>query len=177
VTHRFVVSYVWALPALSSTSPWVRGIFGSWETSGIWTFQSGRPFSVFSGRDNAFSGINRDNADLIGDPFLDTDRPRGEQIEQYFRTSAYATNATGTFGSAPRNHLRGPGYSNVDLAVLKNFPIREGMNFQFRTEFFNTFNQPNFSNPFSTQSTPARFGRIESAGDARVIQFGLKLLF
>ena len=177
VTHRFVVSYVWALPALSSTSPWVRAIFGSWETSGIWTLQSGPPFSVISGRDNAFSGINRDNADLIGDPFLDTDRPRGEQIEQYFRTSAYATNATGTFGSAPRNHLRGPGYSNVDLAVLKNFPIREGMNFQFRTEFFNGFNQPNFSNPFSTQSTPTRFGRIESAGDARVIQFGLKLLF
>ncbi|MBI3693574.1 MAG: TonB-dependent receptor [Acidobacteria bacterium] len=177
VPHRFVASYVWALPALSPASPWVRAIFGSWETSGIWTLQSGRPFSVTSGRDNAFSGINRDYANLVGNPFLDTGRSRAERIAQYFQTSAYATNTTGAFGTAPRNHLRGPGSFTVDLAVMKNVPVRERMSFQFRTEFFNAFNQPNFNNPFSSHATASRFGRIESAGDPRIIQLGLKFLF
>jgi hypothetical protein len=177
VPHRFVASYVWALPTLSSARAWLRAIAGNWETSGIWTLQSGRPFTVFSGRDNAFSGISRDSADLVGNPFLDTGRPRGERIAQYFLTSAYATNAIGTFGTAPRNHIRGPGSFAVDLAVLKNIPVREKMNLQFRTELFNAFNQPNFSAPFSTHSTPARFGRIESAGEPRIIQLGLKFLF
>jgi hypothetical protein len=177
VTHRFVASYVWALPALQQRHAAIRAVFGNWETSGIWTMQSGRPFTVLSGRDNSLSGIGRDLADLVGDPYLDTGRPRAELIAQYFNTAAYATNATGTFGTAPRNHLRGPGYFNADLALMKTFPIRERIRTQFRAEFFNAFNRPNFNNPFSTHSTPSRFGRIESAGDPRIIQLGLKVLF
>ncbi|MCP5118441.1 MAG: hypothetical protein GY953_47120 [bacterium] len=156
----------------------VRAILGDWQTSGIWTFQSGRPFTVLSGRDNALSGINRDFADLTGeDAMLDTGRSRAELIDEYFNTGAFQPNALGTFGNAPRNFLRGPGLVNFDLAAMKNFPIKERLRVQFRTEFFNAFNKPNFSNPYTTQRVTSRFGGIEGAADPRIIQFGLKLLF
>lgn len=177
VPHRLVASYVWALPRLAEQPVWLRTVFGNWETSGIWTLQSGRPFSVLSGRDNSLSGIGRDYADLVGDPYLDTGRPRSELIAQYFNPGAYTQNVAGTFGTAPRNHLRGPGFFNIDMALMKGIPIHESLRAQFRAEFFNVLNKPNFGNPFATQSTPARFGRIESAGEPRIIQLGLKVLF
>jgi hypothetical protein len=177
VPHRFVLSYVWMLPRLDDQTPVVRHLLGHWETSGIWNMQSGKPFSIYSGSDNALSGINRDYANLVGDPYLDSGRPRSELIQQYFNTSAYAPNPAGTFGTAPRNHLRGPGDFTADLSVMKIIPITERFRTQFRAEFFNLFNRPNFGNPYATQRVSSRFGHIESAGDARVIQFGLKLLF
>jgi outer membrane receptor protein involved in Fe transport len=177
IRHRAVVSTVWALPLLKDKTPLVRHVLGSWELSGIMTLQSGRPFGVLSGRDNAISGISRDYADLLGNPFLPAGRARAEYIAQYFNPAAYGPNAMGTFGNAPRNHLTGPGLFGLDAAIMKDIPFRERFRAQFRTELFNAVNRPNFSSPFSSQNNLARFGRIEAAGDARVIQLGLKLLF
>ena len=83
VPHRLVISGVWSLPSMQRTSPVLRWVAGGWELSGIFTSRSGLPFSVFSGRDNALSGISRDYPDLIGLPSLGSDRPRGEQIARY----------------------------------------------------------------------------------------------
>jgi hypothetical protein len=81
----------------------------------------------------------------------------------------------GTFGNAGRNILTGPGFSSVDVSVIKNTPIREGLTLQFRAEFFNLLNRSNFNLPDSFLGSPA-FGRILSAGTPRRVQFGLKLL-
>ncbi len=177
VRHRAVVSMVWALPRFSGRNAALRYAAGGWSLNGIFTAQSGRPFSVFSGRDNAFSGIARDYADLAGSPYLPTDRARKDLLAQYFNPAAYTANAVGTFGNAPRSHLIGPGLVSLDAAILKEFRVRERYATEFRAEFFNTFNRPNFNSPFATQNNPARFGRIESAADARVVQLGLKFLF
>ena len=177
VPHRFVVSSVYALPKLAGQAAWLRQVAGGWQASGILTLQAGRPFSVRSGLDNSFSAINADYADLVGNPFLDTGRPRAQLIAQYFNPQAFATNALGTFGTAPRNLMIGPGLANCDLAIVKSFAVRERFRVEFRTEFFNTFNRPNFNNPYAVQSSPARFGHIESAGDPRIMQFALKLAF
>ena len=84
------------------------------------TWQSGFPFTVSSGRDNSFTGINRDRADFLGgDPNLGSDRPHGEMVAQYFDTSKFVANAIGTFGNSAKNMLRGPRYFNTDLALLK----------------------------------------------------------
>jgi hypothetical protein len=174
VPHRFVTSYVWVLPRLANAPGILRWTIGGWETSGIWTIQSGRPFSVMSGVDNAFSGINSDRADLVGNPDLPDDRPKQEWLNEYFNTSAFAPNAPGTFGTAPRSFLRGPRYFNVDMAVMKNFRFMERYEFQFRTEFFNAFNRANFGNPYNVQRVSSRFGKIESADDPRILQFALK---
>jgi len=67
---------------------------------------------------------------------------------------------------------------DVTLGVFKRFRgFRESHYLQFRTEMFNAFNRPNFSNPGTNLDTPAAFGRIVGAGDGRIIQFGLKYSF
>jgi hypothetical protein len=150
---------------------------GGWESSGLITLQSGTPFSIMSGTDRSLSGIGADYADVVGNPELSGDRPRQDVISQYFNKTAFAPAALGTFGTAPRNVLRGPGYANFDLGVMKRFQIVERLSTQFRVEMFNALNHPNFNNPFASVNTPSRFGKIESAKDPRIIQLGLKLIF
>ena len=141
------------------------------------TWQSGFPFTVSSGRDNSFTGINRDRADFLGgDPNLGSDRPHSEIVAQYFDTSKFVANAVGTFGNSSKNMLRGPRYFNTDLALLKVTNVSNTIGLQFRAEFFNIFNNVNFNGPNSNVSS-AQFGRITTALDPRILQFGLKLLF
>jgi len=177
VRHRAVGSIIWALPRFKGQSRFVRYVLGNWEAASIITLQGGRPFTVLSGLDNSQSGVGRDNADLIGNPYLDTSRPRRDLVARYFNPSAYAPNALGTFGTSPRNLLIGPGMATMDAALVKAIPIRERHQLRFRAEFFNALNRPNFNAPFATQNNPARFGRLESAADPRIIQFALKFQF
>ena len=74
VRHRGVASVVWALPGFAKQPALVRHALGNWEAAGIITLQGGRPFSVLSGLDNSQSGVGRDNADLVGNPYLDSGR-------------------------------------------------------------------------------------------------------
>jgi hypothetical protein len=145
--------------------------------NGIFTLQSGFPISVTSGRDNAFTGIARDRADYIGGKAsLDTSRPHGEQVAQFFNTAVFAPNAIGTFGNSGKNIIRGPHYINTDLGVIKRTRVMEHAAVEFRAEFFNIFNNVMFNAPNSNQSS-AQFGRITSSLDPRIVQFGLKVEF
>jgi hypothetical protein len=72
--------------------------------------------------------------------------------------------------------MDGPGLSNSDLALLKDFHVSEQFKVQFRAEFFNAFNQAYFNDPVSTVSDP-NFGKIFSAHEPRDVQFGLKFLW
>ncbi|HEY3837500.1 MAG TPA: TonB-dependent receptor, partial [Bryobacteraceae bacterium] len=174
--HRFVLSYVWALPKLKQRSSLIRNTVGGWESTGILTLQSGSPFTILSGVDNSRSGDGIDHADLVGNPYLSSSRPDGQFIREYFNVAAFTPNALGTFGTAPRNFLRGPGLANLDFGLMKSFPIKEKFTTQFRAEFFNVFNHPNFGNPVTTLNA-SNFGAITTAGSPRIIQFALKLSF
>ena len=178
--HRsqvFAASGVWDLPRFSSLPPLAKGILGEWELTGLIRLASGLPFTIPAGRDNSLSGVNRDRADLVGDPNLSTGRSRNELIAQYFNTVAFAPNAEGTFGTSGRNILIGPGLANVDLGVYKNFRILgDRHSIQFRAEFFDLFNRPNFGQPVNTLISAA-FGQIQSANTSRQIQFALKYIF
>jgi hypothetical protein len=133
--------------------------------------------NVTAGRDVNLDGRSApDRPNLVGDPRLDSGRPRPERIREYFNTRAFEMPSTGALGTAGRNILYGPGAFNWDLALFKSFPIRETHQLTFRGEFFNFPNRVNLDNPTSTLSS-ANFGRILSAGEARVIQFGLKYSF
>ena len=86
--------------------------------------------------------------------------------------------AHGASGNAPRT-LAGcsaPGYRNVDASIFKDFKV-ERVTFQFRGEFMNLTNTPQFNNPNTNIELPASGGRIFSAKDARIGQFALKLYF
>ena len=85
-------------------------------------------------------------------------------------------NAIGTFGNAGKNTLRGPNYFNTDIALLKVMHVTGRVGLQFRAELFNIFNNVNFNAPNSVV-TSAQFGRITTALDPRILQFGVKLLW
>jgi Carboxypeptidase regulatory-like domain/TonB dependent receptor-like, beta-barrel/TonB-dependent Receptor Plug Domain len=178
--HRFVGSFLWQLPVLKNSSTPVRLVGGGWQLNSIVTVQSGTPFTVFAGLDTSLDGVGSDRPDLVGNPALDTGRPRGELIARYFNTAAFHTNAFGTYGTAARNLLRGPGLATFDFSVLKNFNTpwfnSEGANLQLRVEAFNIFNRANFANPNGTL-TSSLFGRITSAGEPRILQFGIRFVF
>ncbi len=174
--HIFVTSFLWQLPQTEIGGWFGRKVLSGWQVNGIAQIQSGNPFTVVSGADSNLDGNNNDRPDLIGDPYLSTDRPRDQLIAQYFDPGAFRRAANGTLGTAGRSLIYGPGSMNWNASFFKDIPIHEAHRLQFRAEFFNFFNQVNFGNPNATLSS-SNVGRILSAGSARVVQFGLKYLF
>ena len=173
---RLISSFNYELP--SPGGPLMRAVFGGWQTNGIVTLQTGAPMTISTGIDNSLSGIGQDRVDIIGEPDLPDDRPRGEQILEWFNREAFRENPLGTFGTIGRNTERGPGLATVDFSAFKAFPMgyAEGHELEFRAEFFNLFNRVNLNNP-NTTFRNSLFGRIVSAGDPRIIQLGLRYSF
>jgi hypothetical protein len=111
----------------------------------------------------------------VGDPELDSGRPREEAIEQWFNTAAFALPALGTDGNAGRNIVEGPGLRNVDLGLFRD--IAGKLMLQLRAEATNVFNTVNLSNPGTGLNAPATFGKIRTARDMRRVQLGARLSF
>jgi hypothetical protein len=180
VRNRLSLSYSYDLPTRHFGQAWVNTLVGGWQTFGILTFQSGQPFTValLPDFDNSntgtsilgFGGAN-DRPNVVGNPHLANPNP-----DLWFNTAAFAIPPFGTFGNAGRNIIEGPSFQSVNLSLVKNTRLREGMSLQFRAESFNLLNHPNFNLPDNFIGSPT-FGQILSAQDPRHIQFGLKLLF
>jgi Carboxypeptidase regulatory-like domain/TonB dependent receptor len=178
VRHRFVTSLTYELPFFATHgNSLLRQSLGGWQTNGIVTLQSGFPFNVIVSGDPANTGrtgIQRPN--LIGTP---TSNCGDGHLTNCIGTAAFALPAANTYGNAGRNLQYGPGLYNVDFSLFKTFRLGELAGLQFRSEFFNIFNTPPFSNPNSTFGT-SNFGSITSTkigSNNRQIQFALKLLF
>lgn len=175
--HVYRLSAIYQLPLFgNSNSGVLRAIGGGWEIAGILNALSGPPINILTGNDASLTAGGADRPNLIGDPYFESGRSRGDKVAQYLSRSAFAVNQPGQFGSLGRNAVTGPGAFTTDLALYKNFAFTESMRLQFRTEFFNAFNQTQLGVPVTTAISPA-FMRITSAGDPRLIQFGLKFQF
>ncbi len=193
VTHRWVYSVVWDLPFRGSNRL-ARAFLGGWQLSAILTVQSGRPFTVFTGTDLNQDGDNTDRPNIIGDWRLSNRGP-----DRWFNPCTRLLNGSlsthcasgespvwqqvgaGQYGNVGRNTLRGDTLKNLDLGIHREFRLTERHRFQFRAEFFNLPNHPNFSFP-QQSTTNAAFGRVSSAvldgvGAQRQIQFALKYVF
>ena len=182
VRHRVTVSGVWELP-FGPGRKWlhdgVAGLcLGNWDVQAVMSFQSGRPFTVGihpdidnsnTGRANLGFGSN-DRPDLAGSPDLKKPSP-----DRWFNTAAYTFPTYGTFGNVGRNSLDGPGYKNVNLALVRNVDMGSGT-LQLRLETFNLFNWTNFDLPDNFLGSPT-FGQILSAGAPRRFQLGLRYLY
>ncbi len=179
IAHSFKLSSIWEAPRLNLGGP-ADAILNGWGATANVLWRGGFPFGVRSGVDNSFSGVSRNRADFIGTDINDADlgsgRPHSEMISRFFDTSLFEQNAEGAFGNSGKNVLRGPRHFNADLGILKNTRVNERVNVQFRAEFFNIFNNVNFRLPNATLTSPA-VGRITTAFDSRIIQFGLKVAF
>jgi hypothetical protein len=176
--HRAVGSYVYDLPRLAKTNPFVRTALGGWQLTGILTLQSGGPITIVAGKDQTQTGIGADRANYVGGTIYGSGAC-GNTVRcvDYLVPGSFGLPALGTLGNIGKGSLRGPKLINWDMGVYKEFPLKaERLRLQFRVEFFNTANRANFNNPNVTQSGSG-FGSITSATDPRIGQLALKLLF
>lgn len=174
VRHRLSLALSYDLPL--SGNAWLDG----WQVHAVATLQSGRPFTVAvhpdidvsnTGRANLGFG-NNDRPNVVGNPAL----PAGERsASQWFNTTAFVMPAFGTFGNAGRNLLEGPGFRNVNLAIVKLVPAGPAR-LQLRLETFNLFNTVNLNLPDPFLGSPT-FGQVLAAHAPRRIQLGVRAVF
>ncbi len=173
VRHRFVFSYLYEFPRYSGEGA-LEKVLSGWALNGIVSLQGGLPFTVLDPTDPTVDGNTNDRADLIGNP----EGP--ETVEEWFNTAAFQRVPTGAgrHGTSGRNNLRGPGLSNWDFSIVKRTNLTERTKLEFRTEFFNFLNHPNFRVPVSDITSP-NFGSIVETvpGNERQVQFVLRLDF
>jgi hypothetical protein len=218
--HRFVLSYVWEMPkpGFGGNSRPARLAFWNWESSAILTAMSGLPIDIVDTGAGSFYGLDK-GANPLARPSLVAgmtcrNATQGALPSYFFNPTVFArpvvqagqaipssggtaiASATGTdIGEVGRNCLRGPRQVDLDFSLAKLFPLPESRSFEFRTEFFNLFNHPNFANPISNLNAliasggridpttgqvliGGNFGRIIStSNNPRIIQFALKFNF
>jgi hypothetical protein len=172
--HRFVTNLAYELPNFGGSGKgWAAKVGSGWQANGIIVLQSGSPFTVNLGTDRANIGSGpAQRPDATCDP----NEGGARTAEQWFNTACFSLPAPFTFGSSGRNTVLAPGYANVDAALQKNVELASGVRFQLRWEIFNLFNRANFDIPNRIAFTP-NFGRIFSAGPARQMQLGVKVIF
>lgn len=133
--------------------------------------------------DVARIGATSSRATVIGNPNLASDQ---RTLARWFNTEAFldpSKMTAGQFGNGGRNILIGPGFSEWDVAAIKNFAIMERARLQFRAQAFNVANHPSFTGidttaRFDSAGKPAQtYGAVTSVGPARTLELGLKLLF
>ena len=174
--HNFVAALIWNLSYYGGPSLLLRNVLNGWTLSPIVTFTSGTPFTVTSGKDNNYDGVNNDRANLVGNPYLDDHRSRAQVLAQWFNTAAFVANPIGTDGNSARNLFDSPGLKNVDMGIFRDFAFRENVKLQVRGEFTNFFNLVNLNAPNATL-TSTTFGQITGASAMRQLQLGLRLTF
>jgi hypothetical protein len=196
--NNFVFSYTYELP-LDHLSRRAAKVLGGWKVSGITRFSTGLPVTLLELDDNSLIGTNcaGPNCNGIDVPNaipgkLNFTNPRSG--EPYFNTSLFTSEQLGQLGDSRRRFFHGPGINNWDMALLKEFTVNERMHFEFRAEFFNTFNHAQFvaTSGFGTPSTGtcvasapgqscagpgSSFGIISTARDPRIGQVALKFIF
>jgi hypothetical protein len=201
--HVAVSSFIYDVPAPKFLSSGIAGaIFSGWQTNGIVTLRSGSPFTVSQG-----NIINTGNAPVRPDRIEDGSI-ENPTVNQWFNPDAFRLVSCANsalpelchYGNAGTGIIEGPGFKNVDFSAFKNFGITERVKLQFRGEFFNVLNTPQFNVPNRTLNTQGGFlpqrgangsityptqagitsgpGAITSlVAPMRNIQFGLKLLW
>ena len=193
--QRVVINYVWNLP-LGHQNGFLGKITQGWTWSGVTTIQDGTPLTVTDTRGGTVfsggAGGPTSTAQLCaGQTYANVPTTGSIQarLTQYLNPSAFcaiptaaaigipSTDTSTVFGNSGLGIVYGPGQNNWDMSLSKSIPIHEAQTLQFRAEFFNTWNHPQFNNPVTAVSA-SNFGQISSTSvNPRVIQFALKYLF
>jgi len=154
----------------TSLSPVANQIIGGWEFSGIYLYHSGDPLT-FSVPGATLGNGWGTRPNVVGDPNVSN-----PSANLWFNPNAFAAPPAYQFGSSGIGLMFGPGSQVANLALMKKFAFGEKRYVQFRWEAFNAFNKVNLSDP-NTTIGQATTGQIFSAGDARVMQIALKVIF
>jgi hypothetical protein len=196
VRQHAVIAYAYQLPFgrgqafAGNASGFMNQLVGGWQLAGIVSASTGNWFTVTDPL------VNSSNTDCGGTVAFNCARPNviGNPNRKpcvagtFYNTCAFTSDLVqGTFGDAGRNIVLGPGYQEWDLSILKSFPVREQMRFEFPTDIFNMWNHTNYLTgptgsdgqfePVAVELGTAQMGFPQAARDPRLIQFALKFLF
>ncbi|MEZ5356757.1 MAG: TonB-dependent receptor [Bryobacteraceae bacterium] len=175
--QRLVLSAIYEIPFFADAPRAARAVLGGWQGSGIITAATGNPVRVSAIGDTNNIGGEGNYPDATGI----SPTTNAGWADRFWNIAAFDISNPELryrFGNVGRNVLIGPGYSNVDLSLLKNIATPwEGHRLQFRWEVFNGFNHANWNVPASDARNAATFGRVLSARPMRQMQFALKYLF
>lgn len=181
VPHRFVASVIYDLPFFRNSSGFMRHALGGWTIGGIYTAQSGTPFTVNNPFDTVGTGGGVLSFADLGAPFMHVD-PR-ESNNRAFNADAFRIFGSSTSFPQLRRGTSGPnqfrlknGQNNFDAIIAKNFRTSETTNFELRFEAFNAFNHTQFTTADLNLNSP-NFGRFTDARESRVIQLGARFSF
>jgi hypothetical protein len=192
VRHNFTYNMVYQLPMgkghsfLGSGAAASRLLASGWSINSLGIFRTGVAENVQQSVNTFGNGdfINQRPNRVAGTPlYVAKSIDPSTGYVTWLNPNGWATPAAGTYGNSPRNGTYGPHFTQVDFSLLKDTPIREGQLLEFRAEFFDILNHPNFAFP-TTSFGSASFGRITSTfgntigfGTSRQIQFALKYKF
>ncbi len=161
-----------------------NAILGNWEVTLIEKATSGFPVFVIDSNNTSGVGfINGNGAALIRPNQVCNPVLSNPKLSEWFNPACFAQPPAGELGNSSRTPLSGPDFVNTDFSVMKHFLLSERMKLDFRAEFFNLFNHPQFGAPGGNASgadinSPSTFAVVNyTVNNPRVIQFGMKLLF
>jgi hypothetical protein len=172
VRNRFVASGVYALP-FGKSPGFVSQLIRDWQLSGIFSAQGGQPFTPTLSTDPSSTGTTA-HPNRFGDGNLPSDQ---RTPTHWFDTTAFVAPSCVCFGNSGRDILRGPGFTDLDFSVVRNFMIRELFRLQFRAESFNLMNHPNFGLPNYVIGNAAVGTITTTINPERQNQLALKLYF
>jgi hypothetical protein len=185
IRHNLSFNFLYDLPMgeghefLSGTPKLVSALVSGWQVNALGIIHSGIADNIGLGTNTYGNGdYTNQRPDFV--PGV-SQFVSNKSWRQYFNPDAWAMPAAGTFGDSPRNGVYGPGFAQIDSSLLKRTPLGEGRSLEFRAEFFNMFNHPNFAQPDSYYGDTtfgqilSTFGNTIGLGTQRQIEFGLKI--
>ena len=185
-THVLNLNYIWDVPRFGVQNAIARQVVNGWQISGITSFVSGEPlgigYSTVTAVDTTGTPSQSARVVVTANPVL----PKSERTFSHnFRTDVFRMPDQGTIGNAGKTLIRGPGINNFDVALFKNFSVRESVRLQFRWELYNVFNHTQFSGLDTTarfdtatgEQVNPRFGEFTAARNPRQMQFALRFYF
>jgi hypothetical protein len=181
--HVFNLTAVTLTPRFNNTA--ARMVGSGWTVSGIYAYRTGNYLTILSGVDNSLTGFanqraNQINADVYG-PNKGLSCPGAtSSCVSWFNAGAFTPvnqMALGQFGNMGSYSALGPSYWQLDMALSRDFRVREGHTLQIRGEAFNVLNGVRFGIPSVTVAGSTTFGKILSAQDPRIVQVAMKYVF
>jgi hypothetical protein len=166
-TNNISATWVYPIPGFQHSNVIEKSVLGNWSFAGLFLHQSGYALSPGLG-----TGTNGE----ASRPNMVAPYHKVGSLAEWFDTSAFEAPAYGFFGDAKNGTIRGPGYTSINVSLYKTFPIYKRLTTQFRAEAFNALNHPNFQN-VDTGVGDGSYGSVTSAGNPRILEFAMKVLF
>jgi hypothetical protein len=160
-------SLIYTEPWLKTSTGWKRQVLSGWKISDMTTIQTGGSLNL---------GLSTSHTGLATRPEQIGPVTNPQTMQAWFSTQSYAQPAPGFFGDVGVGTILSPGLVVFNMAAYKDFRFNERFVLQFRSEFFNAFNHPNWGSP-NTNLGAGTFGQITSMKNPRIGELALKLRF